>query len=150
DPPNTDHTDTNTFFGEGLVAVYASDGDTYFLENGAIALTGTRDGTGYTFTGNDTKIDNWKTSDGPPYSRNFTVTNTTDVVYKLTLKGKGLSGTVTTTTDIQCGGSTMDCMQAPMANPNHCVTTGEVFGTEVDVDIEYVLGGGDGGGGGVP
>src|SRR5688572_17732691 len=63
-----DHTASETYFDLGLIAIYASDADTYFLENGAAALLGSRDGTGYTFTGNTTQTDNWKTDDG--FSRN--------------------------------------------------------------------------------
>jgi hypothetical protein len=140
-----DHTGSETFFDLGLVAIYASDADTYFLETGAVALLGSRDGTGYTFTGNDTQTDNWKTDEG--YSRNFTVVATTDVIVDLTLKGKGLTGTATTSQSVTCSGSTEDCQLAPGPNGNaapfSCVTKAEYFGSEVsDVDIEYVINGG--------
>lgn len=139
---NADHTMTTTLFGTGLVAIYAADTDTYFLETGTTALLGSRDGTAYTFTANNTTIDNWKTTDG--YSRNFTATRTNDTEANLELKGKGLTGTVLYVEDVQCGGSTMDCVTAN-AVPLHCESVIEVFGTEVDdVDIEYVLAGGGG------
>jgi hypothetical protein len=137
---NPDHTYENNLFGTGLVAIYAADADTYFLENGMSALLGARDGSDYTFTANETTIDNWKTTEG--YSRNFTATLTRDSTVNLTLKGKGLNGVFEIVEDQQCGGSTMDC-QIANAVPKHCEYVTEVFGTEVDdVDIEYVLGGG--------
>jgi hypothetical protein len=143
DDPDTDHTVTATYFSPGLIAIYAADADTYFLEGpDGNALLGSRDGTGYTFTGNLTQVDNWKTADG--FSRNFTATLTEDTVYDLELKGKGLTGTVTFTQVQQCGGSTDDCELAN-AVAFSCEYIGEVFGSEVnDVDIEYVINGGGG------
>lgn len=138
-----DHTISSTFFVSGLVALYAADADTYFLENGSGTLLGSRDGTGYTFTGNFTETFNRKTDEG--YSRNFTTTFTEDTVYDLELKGKGLTGTAVVTSVQQCSGSTDDCAVA-MATVYSCVVTAELFGSEVDdVDIEYVIGGLGGG-----
>lgn len=140
--PNMDHTSMSDLFGTGLIAIYATDADTYFLESGSTASLGTRDGSVYSFHNESTQVDNWKTVEG--YSRNFTATKVVETDATLELKGKGLSGTVVFFEEQACGGSTMDC-QIANAVPYSCTTESKVYGTEVDdVDIEYVINGGGG------
>ena len=138
-----DHTGTSTYFTPNLIAIYAADSDSYFLEGALGAILGSRDGNGYTFTGNETINDNWNT-DETGLDRNFVTSRVTDEVWDLELKGKGLSGTHTVTTTTTCNGGMDECAAVDRV-VRSCTQVVEVFGSEVDdVDIEYVINGGGG------
>lgn len=145
--PDTRHTGSENGFGEMLIAVYASDGDTYFLEDGGKTILGERSKNSYTFRYNETRNDTWGMPEGLPVM--FNSSQTTDELWDLEIKGKGLSGSLTITTTTTCSGSEDNC-NAVQFPPDICTFSQEVFGTEVDdIDIEYVLDsglGGDGGG----
>ncbi len=140
DELDPDHIMTENGFGPSLIAIYASDGDTYFLEDGLKSILGEREKNSYTFEYSYRRDDKWGTEDG--FDKMFTSSRTVDEVWDLELKGKGLSGTFTSTTVTNCSGTLDDCAIATFP-ADSCVTTWEVFGSEVnDVDIEYLIGGG--------
>lgn len=137
DELDPDHTGTENGFDDKLIAIYASDADTYFLEDGFKSILGEREKNSYTFRYNATRNDKWGMDEG--FMVSFTSSRTTDEIWDLELKGKGLSGTYNSTTVTNCSGSIDNC-QIAMFPADSCVTTWEVFGTEVDdVDIEYFL-----------
>lgn len=134
------HTHSDTTFVPSLIAVYAADTDTYFLEDGARSLVGERDGNGYTFVNTEVWNDKWGMEEGQ--ARMFESTRTVEEVWDLDLKGKGLSGRFTVDSVTACSGTEDDCV-AVGYKARSCSSVVEVFGSVVDdIDIEYVLAGG--------
>ena len=121
-----DARDTSTFFGASTIALFASDADSYFLENGMDVLTGTRDGADYSFEGQSVNVED--------VADIATTTDTRTVQIALTIKGKEIAGTMVTVQTFTCSG---DCMNIENTS---CTTTINFFGSEVNgAELEHPI-----------
>lgn len=137
--PNTIE-DTTTFFGVSTFAIFASDSDTYFIEFGSDALTGTRDGKDYSFDGDSTDIE--------VVSPDPLIKVTTRVIanIEVSLDGDEAFGTYTRTVATGCsdGNEPGDNCEA-FGDNVECTVHGTFFGTWVkDAELEYPVGGAGG------
>lgn len=116
--------DTSTFFNVGSIALFASDADSYFLEFGADAITGSRSGADYTFEGVTVNVED--------VADIATTTTTRDLAVSLTIKGREITGTVTEVNTFVCNGTCTGI------NNSSCTLTTNFFGSEVkDVELEH-------------
>lgn len=130
---------SDTYFEPAVLAIYASDKNTYFLEDGSDAYYGTRSGKDYTFTGDYQHVREFDDDDMPVFSKSFDVVEKLRTLYSLNINNKELYGTVTLARADSCGGSGDDCDLVGV-NDRVCTDVYEVFGSEVDdADIDYLL-----------
>lgn len=119
--------DDSTFFSVSTLAVFASDVDSFFLEFLGTAVTGTRDGADYTFSGD--LVDVNEVTD----NTNTRLTRTLDVT--LTIKGKQISGSYVEVEKLVCEGDSNVCMAI---DGYTCTRTNNFFGSEInDIELEY-------------
>ena len=134
--------DTTTFFNVSTFAIFASDSDTYFLEFGSDALTGTRDKNDYSFAGDSTDIQ--------ILSPDPLVKSTTRVIanIEISLEGDEAFGTYVRTVAQGCSdGSEPGDNCESFGDNTECTVNGTFFGTWVkDAELEYPVGGNGGGG----
>lgn len=118
--------DSTTFFSAATIAIFATDGDDFFIEYGDKVLTGSRDGKDYTFEGVSVQVDD--PIDGT------TITTTSQWVVDLTIDGRKINGTLTTFDSSICSG-TCDAF-----DNTQCTVVGDFFGTELkDVELEHQI-----------
>ncbi len=139
----------DTYFDPAILAIYASDDNTYFLEDGDDAFYGTRSGKDFTFIGEYQHVREFDDEDMPVYSKDFRTIEKLNTLYALNITNKEIFGTVTLARTDSCTGSEDDCDLVGV-NDRVCADVYEIFGSEVDdADIDYLLAGeGLGGGAG--
>lgn len=140
---NPDNFENDNYFQPAILAIYATDDNTYFLEDGADAFVGTRSGKDFTFLGDYLHQQRFDRDEG--YSRDFETLETLKTTYGLSVNNKEIFGLMTQDRTYACSGSEDDCDQVSI-NDRVCTDVLEVFGTEVDeADVEFLLGGAMGG-----
>lgn len=147
---NPDDYESDNYFNPAIVAIYASDKNTYFLEDASNAFVGSRSGKDFTFAGEYKHVRKFDEDDNPLYERDFETTEQLVTVYSLNINNKEVFGTLTETRNDNCTGVNDGC-DAVGVNDRVCTDVYEVFGSEVDeTDIDYLLPGGglEGGHGG--
>ncbi len=119
--------DSSTLRSGQTFAIYAADQDTFFLDFETYSLAGTKDGSDYTFTGEN--IDAMTVGDS-------TLTVTTITTVEAEIKGKKISGTSTVDTSSRCSGG----MSCPNPSTTQCVATVAFQGAKVNgVDLEHPI-----------
>lgn len=118
--------DSTTFFGAATFAMFATDGDDFFIEYEGQVITGSRDGKEFAFEGVSVNVDD------PIDGTTVTVTNSLNV--DLTLNGREITGTATGFASTVCSGN---CDGIPVGQ---CTTVRDFFGTEIkDVELEHPI-----------
>lgn len=145
---NPDDFEDDNYFDAAILAIYAADKNTYFLEDGADSFAGSRSGKDYSFVGEYLHQARYDENQG--FSRDFQIQETLNTVYQFEISGKEIYGTVTKQYASGCSGSEDDCDSIQIYD-RVCTDVLEIFGSEVeDSDIEYALGGPGVGGGVIP
>jgi hypothetical protein len=126
-PPGPDITgDSSTLRSGQTFAIYAADSETFFLDFDTFSLAGTKDGSDYTFTGQEVDIST---------AGDSTVTVTSITTVEAEIKGNKISGT--STLDV-----TQSCVGGSCPNPanSQCITSVEFQGAKVKgVDLERTI-----------
>jgi hypothetical protein len=146
---NPENYESDTYFRPAILAIYASDDNTYFLEDASTAFVGSRSGKDFSFTGD---YQHHQEFEKGAFSKDFSTDERVRTLYSLNVNNKEIFGTLTEARTDNCTGSEDDC-DAVMVNDRICNDVYEVFGSEVDdADIDYLLaadgveGGHEGGG----
>lgn len=131
--PNTKF-DTDSTLGSDTWVMTTDTSDNVFLDLGKITLTGTPTDAGYTFKGDQVNVE-FEADD----ITKTKVTVTTTITVNVTLDGKSIGGTATTTGAYRCSSPTVT-MPCPNPLPSDCSATQNFSGTEVDdVELEYTV-----------
>lgn len=145
---NPDDFETDNYFDPAIIAIYATDDNTYFLEDAANSFVGTRSGKDYVFQGEYQRQRRFDEDEG--FTRNFSTSERLQTLYQLTVNNKEIFGSLTEARTDNCGGSNDDCDKVQVGD-RICTDVYEVFGSEVDeAEVGYGLVGGglEGGHGG--
>lgn len=140
-----DDFEDDNYFKPAILAIYAADNNTFFLEDGDDSFVGSRSGKDYTFLGEYLHQARYDENEG--FSRDFQIQETLNTTYQLTVSNKEIYGQITKSYASGCSGSEDDCDSIAIYD-RVCTDVIEVFGSEVDdTDIEFILAGGGAEGG---
>jgi hypothetical protein len=129
--PNTKF-DTDTTLSSGTWVLTTDTSDNVFMDVGKVTLQGVVTDAGYTFKGD---VVNVEFEDDDITKTRITVTTTT--VVDVTIDGKSIGGTATSTGSYRCSSPTAT-MPCPNPLPSDCSKTSKFSGTEVDdVELQY-------------
>jgi hypothetical protein len=119
--------DSSTLRTGQTFAIYAADSETFFMDFDTYSLTGSKDGSDYTFTGQTVDVQTVVDS---------TVTLTSVTTIEAEIKGNKISGTSTVDVTSNCSGG----MNCPNPASTQCTTTVDFQGAKVKgVDLEHAI-----------
>jgi hypothetical protein len=119
--------DSSTLRTGQTFAIYAADSETFFMDFDTYSLTGSKDGSDYTFTGQTVDVQTVVDS---------TVTLTSVTTISAEIHGNKISGTSTVDVTSNCVGG----MSCPDPASTQCVTTVDFQGAKVKgVDLEHAI-----------
>jgi hypothetical protein len=124
--------DTDSTLSTATWVMTTDTSDNVFLDLGKVTLQGTPTDAGYTFKGDQVNVE---FEDDDITKTKTTVTTT--IVIDVTIDGKSIGGTATTTGSYRCSSPTAT-MPCPNPLPSDCSASQKFSGTEVDdVELEY-------------
>ena len=124
--------DTDSTLGTATWVMTTDTSDNVFLDLGKVTLQGTPTDAGFTFKGDQVNVE-FEADD----ITKIKTTVTTTILIDVTIDGKSIGGTATTTGSYRCSSPTAT-MPCPNPLPSDCSASQKFSGTEVDdVELEY-------------